>query len=146
MSENRLIAGDRTSVSCHLFISIMHLSSGKVSDVTRVSSQVRRQGAAWLRRDEIKRQREHLLGRECDAEASRLSCSWISPRLWQENILFAFEKAKKEKKSLLGKRYPRSRIAAFITAHTDLFIVHVAANYWEFWRSLCCWKGCIIKQ
>lgn len=51
-----------------LFISIMHLSSGKVSDVTRVSSQVRQWGAAWLRRDEMKRQREHLLGRECDAE------------------------------------------------------------------------------
>lgn len=51
MSANRLIAGDRTSVSCHLFISIMHLSSRKVSDVTLVSSQALQQGAAWLRGD-----------------------------------------------------------------------------------------------
>lgn len=68
MSANRLIAGERTSVSCHLLVSIMHLSSGKVSDVTLVSSQALQQGAAWLREDEIKRQRERLLGRECDAD------------------------------------------------------------------------------
>lgn len=68
MSANRLIAGDRTSVSCHLFISIMHLSSRKVSDVTLVSSQALQHGAAWLRGVEIKRQRGCLLGRECDAD------------------------------------------------------------------------------
>lgn len=68
VSANRLIAGDRTPVSCHLFLSIMHLSSGKVSDVTLVSSQALRHGAAWLRGVEIKRQRERLLGRECDAD------------------------------------------------------------------------------
>lgn len=68
MLLNPLFAGDRTSVSCHLFISIMHLSSGKASDVTRGSSQALQQGAAWLRGEEMKRQRERLLGRECDAE------------------------------------------------------------------------------
>lgn len=62
MLLNPLVGGDHTSVSCHLFISFMHLSSRKVSDVTRGSSQ------ALLRGDEIKREPERRLGRECDAE------------------------------------------------------------------------------
>lgn len=138
MSANRLIAGDRTSVSCHLFISIMHLSSGKVSDVTLVSSQALQQGAARLREDEIKRQRERLLGRECDADHITTELLLDPAASLAGNYSLCLWKSK--------KRYLHSQIATFIASLMDHFILHVAANYWEFWRSLCCYNGCIISS
>lgn len=145
MLPNPLIGGDHTCVSSHLFLSIMLLSGKKVFDVTQGSSQ----SAAEGRWDKTTARGIGLAGNVMQS-TSRVSCSWILPPLKK---LFSLPLKKQKslcvtpkKKKKKGKPSLHSRIAVFVTSLTNHFIFHIAASWWEFWRSFCCQKGLILSS